>query len=150
MTASCLSSFSTDGVFVNEKRVMFSHCDPAGIVFFPQYFVMLNDLVEDWFRESLKIEMVSGFMAEGYGLPAARLEYEFHSPSRVGDILQQRLSVERIGNSSLTLRVRFDCGDTPRISGRSILVLVDKATVKPVPIPAHLRERLNAFMGVRA
>ena len=30
--------------FVHEERVRFAHCDPAGIVFFPQYLVMLNTL----------------------------------------------------------------------------------------------------------
>ncbi len=34
--------------FERPVRIRFSHCDPAGIVFFPQYLVMTNDvLVED-------------------------------------------------------------------------------------------------------
>ena len=35
-------------VFEREALIRFSHCDPAGIVFFPQYLVMFNGLVEDW------------------------------------------------------------------------------------------------------
>ena len=34
--------------FERERLVRFSDCDPAGIVFYPQYFVMFNGLVEDW------------------------------------------------------------------------------------------------------
>jgi len=37
-------------------RIRFAHCDPAGIVFFPQYLVLTNALVEDWFTERLKID----------------------------------------------------------------------------------------------
>jgi 4-hydroxybenzoyl-CoA thioesterase len=40
-------------VFVRDKRVRFQHCDPAGIVFYPQYFVMIHELMEDWFTEAL-------------------------------------------------------------------------------------------------
>ncbi len=40
-----------DATFERPVRIRFSHCDPAGIVFFPQYLVMTNALVEDWFNE---------------------------------------------------------------------------------------------------
>ncbi|HEY1393321.1 MAG TPA: acyl-CoA thioesterase, partial [Methylibium sp.] len=38
-------------VFWRERQIRFSDCDPAGIVFYPQYFVMFNGLVEDWVGE---------------------------------------------------------------------------------------------------
>lgn len=31
-----------------KHRIRFSECDPAGIVFYPQYFVMFNDCIEKW------------------------------------------------------------------------------------------------------
>ncbi len=31
-------------VFSRERLIRFSDCDPAGIVFYPQYFVMFNGL----------------------------------------------------------------------------------------------------------
>ena len=45
-----------DDAFERPVRIRFSHCDPAGIVFFPQYLVMSNALVEDWFNEALDID----------------------------------------------------------------------------------------------
>ena len=41
--------------FCRDRRIRFSDCDPAGIVFYPQYFVMFNGLVEDWFNEGLGV-----------------------------------------------------------------------------------------------
>jgi 4-hydroxybenzoyl-CoA thioesterase len=40
----------TPASFARERIIRFSDCDPAGIVFYPQYFVMFNGLVEDWWR----------------------------------------------------------------------------------------------------
>jgi hypothetical protein len=40
-------------IFYSDMLVRFSHCDPAGIVFYPQYFIMFNGLVEDWFNQGL-------------------------------------------------------------------------------------------------
>ena len=39
--------------FERPLRIRFAHCDPAGIVFFPQYLVMINNLVEDWVTDAL-------------------------------------------------------------------------------------------------
>ena len=41
--------------FERELRIRFAHCDPAGIVFFPQYLVMVNNLVEDWVTDALGV-----------------------------------------------------------------------------------------------
>ncbi|MDF6762844.1 acyl-CoA thioesterase, partial [Escherichia coli] len=39
----------SDYHFERAARIRFAHCDPAGIVYFPQYLVLFNVLVEDWF-----------------------------------------------------------------------------------------------------
>ena len=43
--------------FQASRVVRFSDCDPAGIVFFPQYLVMLNGAVEQWFDEGLRMQI---------------------------------------------------------------------------------------------
>ena len=51
--------------FTTTRKVRFEHCDPAGIVFYPRYFEMINGTVEDWFEEDLaKIEMETVFPSD--------------------------------------------------------------------------------------
>jgi 4-hydroxybenzoyl-CoA thioesterase len=50
-----LAAASTE--FRRPRLIRFSDCDPAGIVFYPQYFVMLNGLVEDWVNEGLGAQL---------------------------------------------------------------------------------------------
>ena len=45
--------------FETDKLIRFHHCDPAGIVFYPQYFVLFNELVEDWFNAGLKVDFAA-------------------------------------------------------------------------------------------
>ena len=40
-------------MFEMTQKILFKHCDPAGIVFFPRYFEMINDCVEEFFAEML-------------------------------------------------------------------------------------------------
>ncbi|GGE38266.1 hotdog family protein [Actibacterium pelagium] len=39
--------------FTLHQKVLFKHCDPAGIVFYPRYFEMINDAVEAMFSNLL-------------------------------------------------------------------------------------------------
>ena len=41
----------------------FRHCDPAGIVFYPRYFEMMNDAIEIFFR--VPVTTVRGAVKEG-------------------------------------------------------------------------------------
>jgi 4-hydroxybenzoyl-CoA thioesterase len=74
--------------FSAQRTVRFSDCDPAGIVFFPQYLVMLNGLVEQWFDEGLRVPYATLLSAgRRVGLPTVRLEVDFTAISRHGDVL---------------------------------------------------------------
>ena len=91
-------------VFVREKRVRFHHCDPAGIVFYPQYFALFHEVMEDWFTEALR-EDYAAFVRGGHGLPAVKVECEFLAPNPLGDVIAFELTVARLGRSSITMRI---------------------------------------------
>ena len=40
-------------IFEHDQPVRFSHCDPAGIVYFPRFFDMAHAAMEDWFTYGL-------------------------------------------------------------------------------------------------
>ena len=91
--------------FEKHQLIRFHHCDPAGIVFYPEYLVIIDELIEDWFSEGMQISFSALHSAERIGIPAARIEVDFLSPSKIGDVLCLRLFVKRIGNKSFTLMV---------------------------------------------
>ena len=77
------------------KQIRFHHCDPAGIVFYPQYFVLMNELVEDWFNQGLGVDFASFHTEERRGIPMAHIECDFLAPSRIGETLLFRLRWRR-------------------------------------------------------
>lgn len=93
--------------FTQHKRVFFHHCDPAGIVFYPQYLLLINEVLQDWFETGLNVGYAGLFAERRIGIPTVRLECDFLAPSRLGDALDITLSVERIGKSSFELR--YEC-----------------------------------------
>ncbi|MFA7430710.1 MAG: thioesterase family protein [Rhodospirillaceae bacterium] len=131
--------------FVRRKLVRFHHCDPAGVVFYPQYFVMFNELIEDWFGEPLDLphDILAGTLR--LGTPTAHIECKFMEPSRVGEVLDFVLAVTSIGKSSINIAISVSQDFTERLISRQTLVLVSLDTMKAVPIPDDLREKLEKF-----
>ena len=132
--------------FQTERLIRFHHCDPAGIIFYPQYFVLFNELVEDWFNEALGIDYAAFHTVDRLGTPMAHIECDFLSPSRIGEVLRFRVAVAKIGASSLTLAVDVRAGDDVRVRATLVVVLVNLDLHRPVPIPADLRAKLERFV----
>ena len=126
--------------FSAQRTVRFSDCDPAGIVFFPQYLVMLNGFVEQWFDEGLRVPYATLLGPRRVGLPTVRLEVDFTAISRHGDVLTLQCEVERLGRSSLTLSTTFQAADGElRLRARQVLVCTSLLTHKPQPLPDDVR-----------
>ncbi|WHZ12918.1 MAG: PUTATIVE 4-HYDROXYBENZOYL-COA THIOESTERASE PROTEIN [Burkholderiaceae bacterium] len=126
-------------------RIRFSECDPAGIVFYPQYFVLFNDLLEAWI-DALVPDGFAGFVGKRrYGLPTVRLEAEFKAISRMGDDVVLTLELSRLGSKSMTLDLSCIGQDgTPRMSVRQTVVTTSLETHAAIPIPDELRLALQA------
>lgn len=135
-----------DRAFQRDKLIRFHHCDPAGIVFYPQYFVLFNELVEDWFNEGLETDFASFHARDRLGVPMARVECEFLSPSKIGETLRLRLAVKRLGNSSFTLAVEGSAEGALRVRATLILVMASLDTFKAMAIPDSLRARMHQFV----
>ena len=127
------------------RRIHFADCDPAGIVYFPQYLVMFNVLVEDFVTEALGISYAALITDRRIGLPIVSLGCEFSAVSRLGDEVMLGVSVEHIGGASLTLQFGCRAGPEWRVRSRQVLVTTDLATHRARPIPTDLREALAAF-----
>jgi 4-hydroxybenzoyl-CoA thioesterase len=133
--------------FETARTVRFADCDPAGIVFFPQYLVMLNTLVEEWFDEALHIPYAQFIGGRRLGLPTVRLEVDFTAVSRHGERLTQRLAVARVGRASLELQHEFLGGGELRLRARQVLVCTSLLTHRPQTLPDDLRSALVPFLA---
>lgn len=124
------------------RRIRFSDCDPAGIVFYPQYFVMLNGVMEDWV-DALGVGFADLVSRRRIGLPTVRLEADFRSVSRFGDDVVLSLAVERLGGKSLTLALRCEAaGGELRMAVRQVVVTTSLETHAAIAVPADLAEAI--------
>jgi len=122
---------------------MFKHCDPAGIVFYPRYFEMLNDCVEAFFEQELLWPFEK--LHETHAVPTVSVSTQFKAPSRHGDKLRIALNITKLGDTSMDLLMQGTCDSALRFSSSSTLVSVNKSG-RPTSWPNDIRSRIQHFM----
>jgi 4-hydroxybenzoyl-CoA thioesterase len=132
--------------FERPLTIRFAHCDPAGIVFFPQYMVMFNGLLEDWFTQALHIPYGPLVERRRIGTPTVSLQCDFTAISRMGDEVTLGLSVQRIGGASFHLHLGCRQGSEERVRMSQVLVITDLNTHRPLPIPEDIRQAMQPFL----
>ena len=127
-----------------KHRIRFSECDPAGIVFYPQYFVLFNDLMEAWI-DTLVPEGFAGFIGHRRcGLPTVHLEADFKAISRMGDEVMLSIELERLGKKSLALALACTGVDgVVRMTVKQTVVTTSLDTHAAIPVPDPLRQALT-------
>lgn len=130
--------------FTRDLIVRFEHCDAAGLIFYPRFFGLVNETVEDWFA-SLGHSFKSLHVDDRKGVPTVRFDCEFVGPVRIGDRLHQQLGVDSIGNSSLNLKHIASIGDRTVARFDQTIVFTDLASMRAEPWPADLRKAITDF-----
>ncbi|MCP5089037.1 MAG: acyl-CoA thioesterase [Rhodobacteraceae bacterium] len=125
------------------QKILFRHCDPAGIVYYPRYFEMINDCVEAFFKNQLNWSFVD--LHRSGGIPTVEITVQFKTPSRLGEEINTQVRVTKIGRTSLDLSFRAVCDQQVRFEAESTLVAVD-AAASPIPWPDHVRNKICTQM----
>ncbi|MEJ6000193.1 acyl-CoA thioesterase [Paucibacter soli] len=134
--------------YQRQELVRFGHCDPAGIVFYPRYFEMLNACVEDWFTQGLGIDYAELLGPRRVGMPTVQLNTEFKRVSRMGDLLTQTVTIRKLGRTSLTLDIRFaGAGGDERVAFHQVLVCTSLHSHLPQTFPDDLRAALELCLA---
>ena len=130
--------------FTRPHKIHFSECDPAGIVFYPQYFILFNDLTESWI-DSLLPEGYQGLiLGRRIGMPTVRQDASVTAISRFGDDVDLELDVDHVGNRSMSLELRCVGHDgVLRMAAKQTIVTTSLDTHQAVPIPEDLKAAIE-------
>ena len=128
--------------FVHRQAIRFSHCDPGGIVYFPHYFEMVYEAIEDWFDSEIEPNLETRLRQEGMGFPTVNTQCDFFRPSRVGDVLDLEIAVARLGRSAVEFLVAGKVAGEERLRVRHLIALVSLERLRAAPIPEALRAKI--------
>ncbi len=123
----------------------FSHCDPAGIAYYPRLMELCDAAIEDWTAAVLGVPRRQLHLEMKLALPTVDLRARFSAPCRLGEQLDIAICVERLGRSSIDLQADVTCGGEARFSIGYTQVLTTMEGMKARTWPPGWRERLAAL-----
>jgi 4-hydroxybenzoyl-CoA thioesterase len=134
--------------FIKQEKIRFKHIDYAGIVFYPRFLEMLNDLVEDWFEEAL--DRPFSKMHETNGIPTVDLKVQFKNAARIGETLSKKLWVAELKSSSIVCGFQFTNQDDKTVlEGEVTLVNVkiqeDRQSIKAEPFNEEIKNKIEKY-----
>jgi 4-hydroxybenzoyl-CoA thioesterase len=142
-------------MLVNRRalRIEWGQCDPAGIVFYPQYFIMF-DSSTGWLFERSGLSPVA--MRRKYvivGLPLVDAGAQFFLPCRFDDEVVVESAVREWGRSSFTVRHQITKDGTLAVEGFEKRVWAaphpeHPGTIQAQPVPAEIIATLSDPTGL--
>ena len=133
--------------FEREIVVRMQHVDAAGIVFYPRYFEMVVQLIEDWFADGLGVDFHALHAVRGVGVPTVHVDIEFRRPSRLGDRLRFTLALLKLKRTSLMLDIRAWCDGEERLRLRQVLTCTSLGDdIRAIDIPDDLRAAMTRYL----
>lgn len=133
-------------VFLHDQLVRFSHCDPAGIVYYPAFLDLAHATKEDWFTQGLGYSHFSLMRERNLGTPTVNLQCDFFHTVEMGDTLRFELRMVKVGGSSMQYELLGKVGDVECLKILQTVVFMHLHTRKAVPIPPDLRPRIEEYL----
>jgi len=133
--------------FRAQARVRFGDCDPAGIVFFPNWFVMANAAIEDLFRHRLGIDFHALHGKRGIGTGFVHASATFMRPGLMGDEVTLTPLIRRIGGASYALDLHIHRGEEELVRLDLVTATTHLASRTSLPIPPDLRAALQRYQA---
>jgi acyl-CoA thioester hydrolase len=125
-----------DQSFTHTFRVRYAEVDPQAVVFNSRYLEYADILVTEYFRACRERGM-----PDDLEFHVRRAEVDYLAPIRVDELIEGRLSVPNIGNTSMEQRITLHGAEdgSLRAEIRLVTVLVDLPSGKPERIPDSAR-----------
>lgn len=131
--------------FRYERLLHWSECDPAGIIFFPNYARWMVEGVNLMFL-AFGVDPVGATEHGQRGLPSTGFSARFHAPLNLHDQFTHEVKVAKVGTKSVGFEHRFLRGETCVADASETRIWVETTSegMSSQPIPPEVRAELES------
>jgi 4-hydroxybenzoyl-CoA thioesterase len=136
-------------MFSNTTRIeiQFGDCDPAGIVYYPNYFRFFDNATAALLSAAFGMHKRLWVGHYGIaGIPMVDTGARFIKPSRFGDDVEIASAITELGRSSFSVRHVLSNGGEAAVEAREKRVWVVRGaddTIRSAPLPDDVRHLLS-------
>jgi len=133
-------------MFIAYNKVRMHDTDMAGLLYFARQFRFAHDALEDLF-EAEGMNFKDLFGQNQYVFVIVHAEADYLMRLHVGDRLEVHLSIERIGETSISFVYNIYRNLHELVgTAKTIHVALDSQTRKKVAIPDDLRQKFTNYL----
>jgi 4-hydroxybenzoyl-CoA thioesterase len=129
-------------------EIQFGDCDPAGIVYYPNYFRFFDNATAALLSAAFAMHKRNWLEHFGIaGIPMVDTGARFIKPSRFGDVVDIRTEITELGRSSFSVKHTLLRDDEIAIEAheKRVWVVRDEAGgIRSAPLPEDVRQLLSA------
>ena len=119
-----------------QQRIYYKDTDHAGALYYANYIKIMEVARTELLREH-NITFAA-FEKQGLLAPVVHLDIDYKASPGYDDLITIETTLEKVGNTSITISYVFKKGETLLAQGKTINVFIDKEK-KPVPVPDSIR-----------
>jgi len=134
--------------FRSSAPIRFQDCDPAGIVYYPNFINRVEAAIEDWMLEVLGLSYRHWIVEERRALPRVKVSCDFMKPCTMGERLELVLFVVKLGRSSFEVAAEGRVEGELRLRTNLVLVNMSLTTGRAEPFAADLRRKLSDYQSL--
>ena len=130
-------------VFTWTVRVYYEDTDAGGIVFYANYLKFFERARTEWLRA---LDVNQHDMAEQHGalFVVKNASIDYHAPAKLDDVITLTLGIEKLGRASIQFVQQASCGAALLASARVKVGCVDRAALRPRPLPDIVAAKMRA------
>jgi YbgC/YbaW family acyl-CoA thioester hydrolase len=133
-------------MFHTTRRIEFCDTDMAGIVHFANFFRFMESAEVEFLRSrGLSVKLL--WEGQPLGFPRVSASCDYVRPARFEDLLDVNVTLDRLGQRSVTYAFEFTLGGELIARGKVTSVcckVYPDHRLESIDIPATIRERLTA------
>ena len=137
--------------FTVPVRIYFEDTDAGGVVYYANYLKYFERCRSEWLRE-IGHQQADLLRDPGIAFVVRHVSIDYLKPARLDDRVIVGLEVERLGRAQIFFRQHIrrrgagdDGGWEELVTGAIHIACVSASLMKPTPIPAILRNKLEAL-----
>lgn len=131
-----------------QVEIQFGDCDPAGIVYYPNYFRFFDNATAALLSAAFAMHKRNWLEHYGIaGIPMVDTGARFIKPSRFGDVVDIRSKITELGRSSLSVKHTLlrDGEIAIEAHEKRVWVVRDgQGGIRSAPLPDDVRQLLSA------
>jgi len=133
-------------MFIAHNQVRMHDTDMAGILYFANQFRFVHDALEDIFSvEGYTFDNL--FQEQEFIFVIVHVEADYLAPLKVSDKLEIHISIEKIGNSSMTMLYHI-YRDNHELVGtaKTVQVCLNRESRSKITIPDVVRQKFAKYL----